>query len=252
MFLCRAHENDCSIRITPNGTDSLMQDWILIMVTVAYGYLIGSIPSAYLMGRWTKGIDIRQYGSGNVGASNARNHFDKVPFVTVAAFDSLFKGTVTIGLTQMIGLDLWYQVTVALVTAVGHNWSVFIKFSGGRGLGVAMGALLLLSWKLLVLLLAIGVIGGFFFRSYGLWFGIAILLLPFGAMIVGSPDAMVWYGIGVCGVTVLKRLTSNPGTSPQGLRWRDKLAPRLLFDRDTWDGDGWVARTPSEPKHRNS
>lgn len=219
-----------------------MADALLVMMVMAYAYLVGSTPTAYLVARWVKGIDIRRYGSGNVGGSNVTRNVGKGYGVLVGAFDILVKGTATVALAQALGLGQGYQAMAAIFAAAGHNWSVFLWPSGGRALSVIMGSLLLLAWKELLLLLGVAAIGFLVFRSLALWFGIALVLLPVWATFFGEPAAIVWFCVGVVAVSALKRLLSNPGTAPPGLRWRDMAIPRLLYDRDTPRTGNWVVR----------
>lgn len=219
---------------------------LIIMVALGYAYLVGSVPTAYIVARLRKGVDIRHYGSGNIGASNAGRHVGKGWFFVVVAFDSLVKGTASVGLARALGLDIDYQALAALIAIVGHNWSSYIGFSGGRGLSVASGGLLILAWKEFVVLLGVAVLGWLVFRSSGLWFGIALLLLPISAILFGEPVEIVVFCVALLLVSALKRVLSNPGTAPEGLRWRDMAIPRLLYDRDTSNAGDWTKRTPGE------
>ncbi len=224
-----------------------MPDLLLpLAATLAFGYLVGSIPTAYLVARWRRGIDIRRYGSGNVGASNVARHVGRLSFVLVAAFDVLAKGVGSVVVAQALGLDLKYQALAAMAALAGHNWSVYLRLSGGRGLSVVAGGLLLLAWKELVASLAVALLGWLIFRSVALWFGIALVLLPIWALLLGEPPTIVLFCVGLLGLVALKRLLSNLGTAPAGLRWRDMAIPRLLYDRDTWKAGDWVTRKPDD------
>ena len=66
-----------------------MSEGPAVALALAYGYLVGSIPTAYLAARWVKGIDLRRYGSGNIGSSNVAAHVGKAYFAPVVAFDLL-------------------------------------------------------------------------------------------------------------------------------------------------------------------
>jgi len=221
-----------------------MDDTLRVALMLAYSYLVGSIPSAYLTSRLVRGIDIRAYGSGNVGASNVARHVGKGYFVIVATFDTLAKGAASVALARVLGLDLEYQGIAAFLATIGHNWSIYIKFSGGRGISVITGSLLVLAWKLLLPSLVVAIGGRLLFRSSALSVGIAVLLLPFWAFALGEPPAILLFCLAIVVVIILKRLLSNPGTAPPGLRWRDMIISRLLYDRDTPLSGDWVKRTP--------
>jgi len=223
-----------------------MTDAVLIVLMLVYAYLVGSIPTAYLAARWVKGVDIRRYGSGNVGASNITRHVGRRYAVLVGLFDGLVKGTATVGLARVLGLGLEYQALAALLAMAGHNWSLFLWPSGGRALSVAVGSLLILAWKELLALVGVAAFGVLLFRSLALWVGIALVLLPVWAIFFREPAAIVWFCVGLVVVSALKRLLSNPGTAPPGLRWRDMAIPRLLYDRDTPKAGNWVMRNPGD------
>lgn len=229
-----------------------MDTVLRLVVAMAYGYLIGSIPTAYLVARWRRGIDIRRYGSGNVGASNIARHVGKADFVIVAAFDVLVKGVGSVLLARGLGLDLYYQVLAVLAAVVGHSWSVYLKLSGGRGLSVIMGGLLVLAWQELVALVAVALLGWWISKGVALWFGISLALLPLWAILLGEPPAIVVLCVAVLAATAFKRLLSNPGTASAGLRWRNVAITRLLYDRDTPESDQWVRRKPEDADRGNN
>ena len=86
-------------------------------------YLLGSVPAAYLVAKWSRGIDIRKYGSGNVGASNIVRIVSTRWAIPVIIFD-VGKGAVMVWAAQLLGLGIAQQVTVGLAAIIGHNWPV--------------------------------------------------------------------------------------------------------------------------------
>ena len=112
-------------------------------LSVVVSYLIGSIPTAYIFGRWLKGIDIRQHGSGNVGATNAFRILGKGPGTVVLLID-IFKGAiVTSWVADLFGLsDPLARVVLGFVVVCGHNWTVFWNFKGGKGIATSFGVLI--------------------------------------------------------------------------------------------------------------
>ncbi len=229
-----------------------MNDLLPIAVAVTCGYLVGSVPTAYLVARWMRGIDIRRYGSGNVGASNVGQHVGGAFFVLVAAFDAFVKGSGSVLLARVLGLDLPYQAVAALLAVVGHNWSAYLRFSGGRGLTVVTGALLVLAWKEAVASLAVFFLGWLVFRNGALWSGIAVVLLPLWALLLGGPPTIVLLCVALLVITAMKRLLANPGTGAPGFRWRDVALYRLLYDRDTLRESDWVDRKPEGADHKSN
>ncbi len=107
---------------------------------IVCGYFIGSLPTAYLVVKITKGIDVRSSGSGNVGGYNAFRVTDsKRTGVAVGVIDCL-KGTLAAGLAwRFFPADVAMQGAVAFGAVAGHNYSVWLRFKGGRGLATAAG-----------------------------------------------------------------------------------------------------------------
>ena len=123
---------------------------------VLIGYLLGSIPFGLLISKRSSKIDIRQYGSGKIGGTNVLRTVGKKAAVLVVILDAS-KGALAVVLAELIigrsylvlgdfGLGvLVAKVLAALAAIVGHNWSVFLKFHGGRGVATFMGGLIALS-----------------------------------------------------------------------------------------------------------
>ncbi len=106
-------------------------------------YLLGAIPTAYLFGKFLKGIDIRQHGSGNVGATNAFRILGKGVGTIVLILDIL-KGSLAIVLIgNGFGFDqVLLRVLLGVMVVVGHNWTVFLQFKGGKGIATSLGVLI--------------------------------------------------------------------------------------------------------------
>lgn len=125
--------------------------WIILGILISY--LIGSIPTAYIFGRALKGIDIRKFGSGNVGATNALRVLGKPAGITVLVLDIL-KGFVVVFflgnsiVTRITGIsDITARVLLGFCCIFGHNWTIFLKFKGGKGMATTLGVLLGLAVK---------------------------------------------------------------------------------------------------------
>ena len=112
--------------------------WLIIVIL---GYLLGSTPTAYIAGRLLKGKDIRQMGDGNIGAQNAFHQLGPGTGVTVGIVDAT-KGALAILIAQAASLPLAAVLATGVMTVVGHNWSVFASFRGGRGESTTIGVLL--------------------------------------------------------------------------------------------------------------
>lgn len=125
-----------------------------ITLGILISYLVGSIPWAYIFGRLLKGIDIRQFGSGNVGATNALRVLGRGPGIVVLVLDIL-KGVLTV---VILGQTEILSIVFGLCCICGHNWTVFLKFKGGKGVATTLGVLLGLAIKISGLRLILGLL----------------------------------------------------------------------------------------------
>lgn len=209
---------------------------------VVFSYLLGSFPTAYLAGRSMKGIDIREYGSGNVGASNVSVHVSRLAFLAVGPFDFL-KGMVPAWAARRLDLSLEVGVMAGLAAMVGHSWSLYLGFKGGRGISVGLGTMAMiapLEFLLVLFILALAVL----MKNVPLGIGIGMASSPLLAWLLKEP-APVMAGCGALALlTFAKRLLANwePLRGPK----REAIINRLLFDRDIRDREEWIKRLPSE------
>lgn len=116
-----------------------MPAWLLIII----GYLLGSLPTAYIAGRILKGEDIRRMGDENSGAANAYHELGSKTGILVGLIDA-GKGALAILIAQAGGASLTVVMFTGIAAVIGHNWPVFIGFRGGRGESTAIGVLLML------------------------------------------------------------------------------------------------------------
>ncbi len=110
-------------------------------ITVALGYLIGSIPTAYLAGRWLRGRDIRRMGDGNVGAANAFRQLGAKVGLAVFFVDA-GKGALAIAMAHAANISQLGVLLTGAAAVIGHNLPVFSGFRGGRGEATTIGVLL--------------------------------------------------------------------------------------------------------------
>ena len=111
---------------------------------LALSYLLGSIPWGYFVLQWTKGIDIRDYGSGRTGMSNVLRTSGKKGAVPVLILD-LGKGVLVVVFARHVLGPGYGEVFAGLIALVGHNWPLFLSFRGGRGIATGLGALSVMS-----------------------------------------------------------------------------------------------------------
>ncbi|MFC1993557.1 glycerol-3-phosphate acyltransferase [Chloroflexota bacterium] len=129
------------------------------IMAVVLGYLLGSIPSAYIATRIAAGKDIRQMGGGNVGGLNTFREVGTMPALAVGIID-IGKGAAAVAIAYwLLDVPELFVMLAGLAAVVGHLWMVFLKFSGGgKGMGPALGALVTLM------------------SVYGYWYGFFIFL----------------------------------------------------------------------------
>jgi acyl phosphate:glycerol-3-phosphate acyltransferase len=110
----------------------------------AFAYLMGSIPTAFWYAKVFHGIDIRQHGSGNVGATNSLRVLGKKAGAIVLIFD-LLKGLIPILLAKNLGYNEEMTFVVGIASIIGHVWPVFAGFKGGKGIATSLGVILAVS-----------------------------------------------------------------------------------------------------------
>ena len=124
--------------------------WYLLMIPAAY--LLGSLPSGVIVAKAAGGVDVREQGSRSTGMTNVMRTVGVGPAILVLALD-VGKGALAVLGARLVaqGVDLpptgqWYlEMACAIAALAGHNWSIYLRFRGGRGIATGLGALLALS-----------------------------------------------------------------------------------------------------------
>jgi len=151
---------------------------------IIIGYLLGSIPSAYIVTRLATGKDIRQMGGGNVGGLNVHREVGAWPALAVGIAD-LSKGAAAVAVAYwLLDLSPVFVLLTGLAAVIGHNWMVWLKFSGGKGIGVTISALAVLLpvygyWQGLLIIFGIILIPYVITHNIALSMCIALIALPF-------------------------------------------------------------------------
>jgi glycerol-3-phosphate acyltransferase PlsY len=115
--------------------------WWEFAVCAAIGYLLGSIPTGLLVGRFARGIDIREYGSGNTGFTNVLRTAG-LRWGAVALLGDLAKGVIPVVVARLLSDEPYVQAVAGLAAVAGHDWPVFAGFRGGRGVATSFAAAL--------------------------------------------------------------------------------------------------------------
>lgn len=157
-----------------------------LAIVVLAAYLTGAIPMGYLAGRLLKGIDIRDYGSGKIGATNVLRVLGYRPFIAVMVADAL-KGYVPVLVTWYVfnGDDVQtahaLQVAAGIAAVLGHDYPVYIGFRGGRGVAVSFGVYAALALPLAVGLVAVGLFIALAVRYMSV---MSMITVPLGALVL--------------------------------------------------------------------
>ena len=225
-------------------------DTIVLILLILGAYLLGSVPAAYLAAKLSRGIDLRQYGSGNVGVSNLLKVTPKWLAIPVIIFDA-GKGALAVWIAQLVGLGVLEQVAVGIAAIIGHNWPVFLRFSGGRGIMTVIGVGLMLA--------PLPTIAAVILAFIGLPFGllaattlIVIVLLPIAIWFLSEPlgteePLIITLGfVTVLVIAIIRRLTAPKTSLTDSVSRGQLIVNRLFFDRDIRDRKAWINRRPAE------
>lgn len=169
-----------------------------IVVTIIGAYLIGSIPTGYIIVKLFTGQDIRTVGSGSTGATNVKRVMGKKWFFIVMILDAI-KGALPVVLAYLfatafanIGL---LPVLAAVFAIIGHSKSIFLKFTGGKSVASGVGTLLALNWQAGLIIAAIWAVITWVSRYVSLGSIIALALAPAIMWFLDSPLAYVIYSL---------------------------------------------------------
>jgi len=117
---------------------------IRYLIVLPLAYLMGSVPWGYFLVHWSRGLDVREYGSGRTGMTNVLRTSGGRMAAAVLLLD-LGKGVVAVLLAREILVTTSGEVATGLLALVGHNWPIFLNFKGGRGIATGMGALAIIA-----------------------------------------------------------------------------------------------------------
>ena len=202
----------------------------LIITAIIAAYIIGSIPSAYIMGRLRKGMDIRQIGSHSMGAMNIFYQIGFVEGLMVLATD-IGKGMAAVALARWLGVPLYAQLLAAGAVVAGHAFTVFLKFRGGRGGATCIGILIyIMPWGIPFYAATFG-LGLLLTRYPTLSYSLAFLSFPFVAWLKYHSPEFIIFSIAILLLPGIKYLPRIKEMHTRGGSWRHVLLRRGLKDR---------------------
>lgn len=172
--------------------------YTLVLFILLVSYLIGSIPTAYLAGKILKGIDIREVGSGNIGATNVFRAVGKTAGVGVLVIDIL-KGVIPVLLAARMSPEPYVnflQIGAGIAAICGHNWTFWLNFKGGKGVATTTGVLLTLA--------PLATLSAFIFFALTVWLTryislgsiVAASVIPF-LILVFNRGNLALFGVGL-------------------------------------------------------
>jgi glycerol-3-phosphate acyltransferase PlsY len=201
------------------------------IIAVVLGYLLGSIPTAYITTRLAIGKDVRQLGGGNVGGLNVYREVGILPAAVVVIVD-LGKGAAAVAIAYwLLNVSSPFVLAAAVAAVVGHNWMLFLKLSGGRGMGPAIGGLFVLfplygyPWGLAFFFVVV-LIPFIITRNVALSMGIGLLSLPFIAWLGVKSTPFLIFTI-VLGLVILVKFIPTARMTAA----RTRSVKGFIFDR---------------------
>ena len=213
-----------------------MSQPLAIIIAFVVAYLLGSFPSAYIMGRLRKGIDIRTVGSRNMGAMNSIYNIGFIYGVIVLLFD-IGKGAGAVALAHWLGRNfavswwIYIEMAAGVVSVLGHNFPVWLKFKGGKGGATVIGVILYfipwgypIGFAIFLLLLALT-------RVPTISYGLAMLSFPFIAWLIYHNGRYVIFSALLMLVPFISYIPRLAEMRQKGGSWKRVFARKSIKDR---------------------
>jgi len=178
--------------------------------------LIGSIPTAYLAGRLTRGVDIRELGDGNSGTANAFRELGGRVGLLVGVFD-ISKGFLVVLIARQITGSETAVLLAGLIAVIGHSFPIYLGFRGGRGAATALGVLLILMPRIAF---PIGLLAGIplaFTRNTNVFFAITFAPMALFAWLFNQPISYVAYSLALPVLVGIFHFISSHRSAPSAV-----------------------------------
>lgn len=164
----------------------------LELLVIVVSYLLGSVSFSVLLAKLLKGIDIRQYGSGNAGATNTLRVLGKGPAILVLLLD-VMKGIAAVWLGALVGgWGTWAPALCGIAAIIGHNWPLYFRFRGGKGIATTIGVMATLCFWPALIAGIIAILSIFITRYVSLGSLIFVALTPVFLLITGFTPPELW------------------------------------------------------------
>ena len=187
------------------------------MLLVIFAYLVGSVPSGFVVGRLS-GVDVRDAGSGNIGATNVARVLGKGRGLLTLLAD-MAKGFIPVMIGQRLELNAGVLALVAVAAFMGHLYPLYLKFHGGKGVATALGALLALAPLATVAMLCAFAAAAFYSRRVSVGSLAAALAAPLALWALSYPMELIATGAFLGAMVVLRHRDNierlRAGTEPR-------------------------------------
>ncbi len=180
-----------------------MIDVALVLLFMVVGYLLGTIPTGYLVAKM-RGVNIQEVGSGNIGATNVLRTLGVVPALLVMLLDPV-KGAVAALLPTAFGTDTWTVALAGLAAVVGNSFNVMLGLRGGKGIATSIGVFLVVDPSTAVLSIIIGILTILVSRYVSLGSIVGMISLPLFVIAGGSfPVANLFLAFSLAALTIFR------------------------------------------------
>lgn len=172
------------------------------VLLVALSFLIGSIPFGDIIAR-IKGIDIGKVGSGNIGATNVLRSVGKIPAILTLVGD-IMKGTVAVAIARYMVNDPLLEGAAGLAAVAGHNFSIFLRFKGGKGVATSIGVLLVYAPKVALFTIAVWLAVAVITRYSSLGALVSFAALPLAMYLFNGIKEKMIVSLLIAGLLILR------------------------------------------------
>lgn len=178
------------------------------IIAIVASYLLGSVSFSVLIAKWVKGIDIRKHGSGNAGATNTLRVLGKGPGIAVLALD-VAKGIAAVWLGYWLGNgNIWVPILCGAMAITGHNWPVWFRFKGGKGIATTIGVMATLAFWPALYAGIIAIASIVFTRYVSLGSLIFAALMPVFMLILGTAGELLIVSLVICVYAFIRHRTN--------------------------------------------
>ncbi|WP_372994684.1 glycerol-3-phosphate 1-O-acyltransferase PlsY [Lutispora sp.] len=177
----------------------------LIIISII-AYFLGNISASYIIAKYTKGIDIRKYGSGNAGATNVFRTLGPKAGLLAFLGDAL-KGAIAVILGYITGGEDG-QIAAGIFVVMGHNWPILLGFKGGKGIATTIGAMIAINPYIVAAIVPIGIVIIIITKYVSLASVMGMTLFPILMLITKQPAKLVLFSFLLSAMAIYRHRTN--------------------------------------------